>query len=101
LTGLLVNSPACCHRNTGTAGLRRNGLPAQSCWPCPEALKAALRFPRQQEEADAMTQTKKPNVKPTYKPYRSRRDNLALYVGGAAFLLGYLFGSGILVFSIG
>ena len=48
-----------------------------------------------------MTQTKKPIVKPTYKPYRSRRDNLVLYVGGAAFLLGYLFGSGILVFSIG
>ncbi|WP_272992841.1 MULTISPECIES: hypothetical protein [Hyphomonas] len=48
-----------------------------------------------------MTQTKKPTVKPTYKSYRSRRDNLVFYVGGAAFLLGYLFGAGILVFSIG
>jgi len=48
-----------------------------------------------------MTQTKKPNSKPTYKPYRSRRDKLFFYVGGGAFLLGYLFGSGLLVFSFG
>ena len=46
-----------------------------------------------------MTDTKKPNSKSTYKPYRSRRDKLVLYVGAAAFLLGYLFGSGLLVFS--
>lgn len=48
-----------------------------------------------------MTQTKKPNTKPTYKPYSRRRDKLVLYVGAAAFLLGYLFGSGLLVFSFG
>lgn len=52
-----------------------------------------------------MTETKKPEDKPTYKPrykpYRSRRNDIVFYVGGVAFLLGYLFGTGFFVFSIG
>jgi len=47
------------------------------------------------------TDTSKQTPKPAYKRYRSRRNDLVYYVGGAAFLIGYAFGTGFFVFSIG